>query len=165
MIRFVSVEMLTMIVCNFECAVLLAKWLLTLAAIGPSDPPVSPEEKSLLGTVRRMLDETEFAVPIDPCLAGSGSSRSNSGSSASGVGGQSLDMVAGSAISSAGSTGTTAAASSMSDSARLRQLAAAVVRLWAETFKGSHVFDVVKVMGASLDGYADLIERRGERTP
>lgn len=107
---------------------LLAKWLLTLAAITPSDPPVSPEERSLLETVRRMLDETEFAVPIDPSLSGPGAS-----------GGQG-DMAS-------------------SDSAKLRQLASAVVRLWAETFKGTHIFDLVKVMGASLDGYADLVDK------
>lgn len=51
-----------------------------------------------------------------------------------------------------------------SDSAKLRQLATAVVRLWAETFKGSHIFNIVKVMGSTLDGYADLIEKPRERT-
>lgn len=50
-----------------------------------------------------------------------------------------------------------------SDSAKLRQLASAVVRLWAETFKGTHIFDMVKNMGLSLDGYADLIEKPPER--
>lgn len=117
--------------CNFECALLLAKWLLTLSQISPSDPPASPEEKSLLENVRRMLDETEFAVPVDPSLSGPGVS--------------SMEMAT-------------------SDSAKLRQLAAAVVRLWAETFKGTHIFDMVKVMGMSLDGYADLIEKPVERT-
>ena len=84
--------------------------------------------------VRRMLDETEFAVPIDPSLAGP-----NSGS------GQ--------------------MAMATSDSAKLRQLAIAVVRLWAETFKGTHMFDLVKVMGSSLDGYADLAEKPPDQTP
>lgn len=51
------------------------------------------------------------------------------------------------------------------DGARLRQLAAAVVRLWAETFKGSHIFEVVRVMGSSLDGYGDILERPRDRTP
>ncbi|PHH90593.1 hypothetical protein CDD83_3199 [Cordyceps sp. RAO-2017] len=113
--------------CNFECALLLAKWLLALSAIGPSDPPASPEERSVLGMVRRMLDETEFAVPIDPSLSG----------------------------------GQTEMATS-DDGAKLRQLASAVVRLWAETFKGTHIFDLVKVMGASLDGYADLVDKPPE---
>lgn len=120
--------------CNFECAILLAKWLLTLASIGPSDPPASPEEKNLLETVRRMLDETEFAVPIDPSLSGPNLSSGQ------------MEMAT-------------------SDSAKLRQLAVAVVRLWGETFKGTHIFDVVKVMGMSLDGYADLLEKPRERTP
>ncbi|KAF4985244.1 hypothetical protein FDECE_16707 [Fusarium decemcellulare] len=120
--------------CNFECAILVSKWLLTIAAIGPNDPPASPEEKNLLEMVRRMLDETEFAVPIDPSLAGP-----NSG------------------------PGQNEAATS--DSAKLRQLASAVVRLWAETFKGTHIFEMVKVMGSSLDAYADLVEKPRERTP
>ncbi|OAA51850.1 Transcription factor [Metarhizium rileyi] len=114
--------------CNFESALLLAKWLVTLSAITPSDPAASPEERSLLQNVQRMLDETEFAVPIDPSLAGP------------------MDMAT-------------------SDSAKLRQLASAVVRLWAETFKGTHIFDLVKVMGPSLDGYAALIDKSRERTP
>lgn len=120
--------------CNIECAILVSKWLLTLAAIGPNDLPVSPEEKNLLEMVRRMLDETEFAVPIDPSLSGG-----NSGSAQMEI--------------------------ATSDSTKLRQLASAVVRLWAETFKGTHIFDMVKVMGASLDGYADLVEKPRDRTP
>lgn len=115
--------------CNFECAILVSKWLLTVAAIGPHDAPASPEEKNLLDMVRRMLDETEFAVPpIDPSLSGQNDVPS-------------------------------------SDSAKLRQLAVAVVRLWAETFKGTHIFEIVKVMGQSLDAYADLIEKPRDRSP
>lgn len=80
-----------------------------------------------------MLDETEFAVPVDPSLAGpsSGSGQMEMGTS---------------------------------DSAKLRQLAGAVVKLWAETFKGSHMFDIVKVMGASLDGYAELVQKPRDRS-
>ncbi|EQK97546.1 Transcription factor, fungi [Ophiocordyceps sinensis CO18] len=126
-------EMLTRaIVCNFECALLLAKWLLALSAITPSEPPASPEEKGVLDMIRRLLDETEFAVPIDPSLSGP-------------------------------STGSGQMEMATSDGAKLRQLASAVVRLWAETFKGTHIFDLVKVMGASLDGYADLVEKPPER--
>ncbi|KAH7157813.1 hypothetical protein B0J13DRAFT_520535 [Dactylonectria estremocensis] len=120
--------------CNIECAILVSKWLLTLAAIGPNDIPVSPEEKNLLEMVRRMLDETEFAVPIDPSLSG-------------------------------GNSGSAPVELATSDSTKLRQLASAVVRLWAETFKGTHIFDMVKVMGASLDGYADLVAKPRDRTP
>lgn len=84
--------------------------------------------------VRRMLDETEFAVPIDPSLSGPGSTSGQ------------MEMAT-------------------SDSAKLQQLASAVVRLWAETFKGTHIFDMVKVMGSSLDGYADLVGKPRERGP
>ncbi|TDZ39440.1 hypothetical protein C8035_v003390 [Colletotrichum spinosum] len=121
--------------CNFECAILLSKWLLTLASIGPNDPPATPEEKNLLQSVRRMLDETEFAVPIDPSLGGPSAGQPTNSEVAA------------------------------NDGTRLRQLAAAVIRLWAETFKGSHIFDMVRAMGSSLDGYADLVEKPRDRTP
>lgn len=77
-----------------------------------------------------MLDETEFAVPIDPSLEPSRSSEVTS-----------------------------------TDGAKLRQLASAVVRLWAETFKGTHIFEIVRIMAAGLEGYADLIEKPRDRTP
>lgn len=113
---------LTLAVCNFECAVLVSKWLLTLASLSPHDPAPTPEERSLLETVRGLLEETEFGVPEG-------------------------------------------AAEGIPDGPRLRQLAAAVVRLWAETFRGSHIFEVVRVMGDSLDGYGDLVEKPADRTP
>ncbi|KAG7127339.1 Transcriptional regulator ADR1 like protein [Verticillium longisporum] len=97
---------------NFECAVLLSKWLLTLSSIGPNDQPVSTDEKNFLEMIRRMLDETEFAVPIDPSLGGPAANPPSN-----------MEALAG-------------------DSTRLRQLAAAVIRLWAETFKGTHIFDL-----------------------
>lgn len=77
------------------------------------------------------MDETEFAVPVDPSLAGTNSNPQME-------------------------TATT-------DPMKLRQLASAVVRLWAETFKGTHIFDMIKTMGASLDGYADLVDKPRDR--
>ncbi|KAK0709813.1 hypothetical protein B0T26DRAFT_653567 [Lasiosphaeria miniovina] len=123
--------------CNLECAVLLSKWLMTLASIGPGEPPPTAEERNLLALVGRMLDETEFAVPIDPSLSGAGHDHHRS---------RSMD-------------------SSASDPTKLRQLASAVVRLWAETFKGAHIFEIVRIMAAGLEGYADLIEKPRDRTP
>ena len=41
---------------------------------------------------------------------------------------------------------------------RIKQLSAAVVRLWAETFKGTHIFGIVEVIGQSLEIYADTLE-------
>lgn len=42
---------------------------------------------------------------------------------------------------------------------KVRQLGVAVVRIWAETFSGSHhVFPLVRVIGEALDTYADLRE-------
>lgn len=131
-------------VCNLECAVVLSKWLLTLASIGPNEPPASAEEKNLLEMVRRMLDETEFAVPIDPSLSGpSGHHHHHHHQHQHN---RSMDM-------------------SGTDSVKLRQLAAAVIRLWAETFKGTHIFEIIRIMGAGLEGYADMVEKPRDRTP
>ncbi|KAL6865781.1 hypothetical protein ACO1O0_001879 [Amphichorda felina] len=132
---FQAVHALSMLVkagVNYVARTKSSEW--SIQHSRPSDPPASPEEKNLLETVRRMLDETEFAVPIDPSLSGPNLSSGQ------------MEMAT-------------------SDSAKLRQLAVAVVRLWGETFKGTHIFDVVKVMGMSLDGYADLLEKPRERTP
>jgi hypothetical protein len=123
------------IVCNLECAVLLSKWLMTLASIGPTDPPITGDERDLLNMVRRMLDETEFAVPVDPSLSGPSSGHNPS---------RSWDL---------------------NDTTKLRQLASAVIRLWAETFKGNHIFEVMRIMAAGLEGYADLLEKPSDRTP
>lgn len=128
-------------VCNLECAVLLSKWLLTLSAIGPAEPPPSADEKNLLEMVRRMLDETEFAVPIDPSLAGSSSGAHGHGHHHS------------------------RSDPSAIDNTKLRQLACAVIRLWAETFKGAHIFEIVRIIAAGLEGYADMMEKPRDRTP
>ena len=93
----------------------------------------------MLDTVRRMLDETEFAVPIDPSLSGLSGGHSHHPS-------RSLDL-------------------SATDSTKLRQLASAVIRLWAETFKGSHIFEIIRIMAAGLEGYADLLDKPRDRTP
>jgi hypothetical protein len=42
---------------------------------------------------------------------------------------------------------------------KIRQLAAAVVRLWAETFKGNQIFEIIKCMGRALEEYAERLER------
>ena len=143
-------------VCNLECAVLLSKWLLTLAAIGPAEPPPSADEKNLLEMVRRMLDETEFAVPIDPSLAGSSSTGHGHGH-----GHQPRPSSSSTATADLSAT----AATTATDSTKLRQLACAVIRLWAETFKGAHMFEIVRIIAAGLEGYADLMEKPRDRTP
>lgn len=86
-----------------------------------------------------MLDETEFAVPIDPAIGGGAQQNHNHQQ-------RSAD----------GST---------TDPTNLRQLAAAVVRLWAETFRGSHLFEFVDMMGSGLESYAFHIENPRDRTP
>ncbi|KIW30174.1 uncharacterized protein PV07_05936 [Cladophialophora immunda] len=41
---------------------------------------------------------------------------------------------------------------------KIRRLATAVARLWADIFKGNHVFEVVNIIGASLTTYAESME-------
>lgn len=48
--------------CSLECAFLLSKWLEALSSPNP-DPVVSEDEDRIVGLVKTMLDETEFALP------------------------------------------------------------------------------------------------------
>ncbi|POS78850.1 hypothetical protein DHEL01_v202750 [Diaporthe helianthi] len=111
--------------CNLECAVLLAKWLMTMAQMSPTEIQTT-EEKSILASIRTIVDETEYAVPIDPSLAAQQPSRIES---------------------------------SLNDSQKLRQLASAVLRIWAKTFKGEHIFELVKTMGHGLEVYSNILDK------
>jgi hypothetical protein len=79
--------------------------------------------------VRGMLDETEFAVPPPPP-----SSTSNNST-------------------------TSALTDPEAEGQRIRALGAAVVRLWAETFRGTQIFDIVRAMGRGLEVYWEGVER------
>lgn len=46
---------------------------------------------------------------------------------------------------------------------KIRRLATAVARLWADIFEGHHIFEVVNIIGASLSTYADSME--AQHTP
>lgn len=120
-------------VCNLECAVLLAKWLMTLAFMSPGET-LTTEEKTILSSIKIIVDETEYAVPIDPSLAAA---------SAEPI--QSVQY-------SRNDT-------SLNDPVKLRQLASAVLRIWAKTFKGDHVFDLVKIMGNGLEVYSNILDK------
>ncbi|OQE11184.1 hypothetical protein PENFLA_c079G05009 [Penicillium flavigenum] len=48
------------------------------------------------------------------------------------------------------------------DSYCIRRMAATVVRLWAETFQGVHIFEIVRVIGETLSIVAELLEKRLE---
>jgi hypothetical protein len=45
-----------------------------------------------------------------------------------------------------------------SDEFCIRRMAATVVRLWAETFRGAHIFQIVRIIGDSLSTLADMLE-------
>lgn len=122
-------------VCNLECAVLLAKWLMTLASMSPTQT-LTTEEKTILSSIKTIVDETEYAVPIDPSLAAASASTEPP------------------AVQPLRSD-----AASLKDSAKLRQLASAVLRIWAKTFKGDHVFELVKTMGHGLEIYSNILDK------
>ncbi|KAL6705078.1 hypothetical protein ACN47E_007337 [Coniothyrium glycines] len=48
--------------CTLECAYLMSKWFEALSLPMP-DPAMSEDERRVVALVKRMLDETEFAVP------------------------------------------------------------------------------------------------------
>lgn len=123
-------------VCNLECAVLLAKWLITLASMSPTIN-LTTEEKTILSSIKTIVDETEYAVPIDPSLAAV---------SASAEPVQPIQQQ-------------NRADVSLKDSTKLRQLASAVLRIWAKTFKGEHIFELVKTMGHALEVYSNTLDR------
>ncbi|PSS03378.1 hypothetical protein BD289DRAFT_421076 [Coniella lustricola] len=126
--------------CNLECAVLLAKWLITLASMSPTQV-LTPEEKSILASIKTIVDETEYAVPIDPSLAAASSEP----------------------LQSSHHHHQGKHDASLNDSAKLRQLASAVLRIWAKTFKGEHIFELVKTMGHGLEVYSNIIDKpRGQ---
>lgn len=124
-------------VCNLECAVLLAKWLMTLASMSPTQT-LTTEEKTILSSIKTIVDETEYAVPIDPSLAAASASAEQPPAV------QPLQRND---------------AASLKDSAKLRQLASAVLRIWAKTFKGDHVFELVKTMGHGLEIYSNILDK------
>ena len=57
------------------------------------------------------------------------------------------------------STSSSADASPEAEGQRIRALGAAVVRLWAETFRGTQIFDIVRAMGRGLEVYGESVER------
>lgn len=50
--------------CTLECAFLLSKWLEALS-LPDLDPAVTTDEQKIATLVKTMLDETEFAMPVD----------------------------------------------------------------------------------------------------
>jgi hypothetical protein len=93
--------------------------------------PLTEHEKKLLLWVRSMLDETEMAVSPDAVEP-----------EASGGSGGGEEMF-------------------LTDGPKIKKLSIAVVRVWAKTFKGNTSWAIVELIGASLDIYADLLERDG----
>ncbi|KAF3761783.1 hypothetical protein M406DRAFT_281862 [Cryphonectria parasitica EP155] len=129
--------------CNLECAVLLAKWLITLASMSPTQI-LTTEEKTILSSIKTIVDETEYAVPIDPSLAA--------------VSGSAEPIQLTTQQQHRGEV-------SLSDSAKLRQLASAVLRIWAKTFKGDHIFELVKTMGLGLEVYSNILDKPRDQGP
>ncbi|KFY45680.1 hypothetical protein V494_00836, partial [Pseudogymnoascus sp. VKM F-4513 (FW-928)] len=143
------------------------KWLETISLTPHS---LTPDERNILTMVRNMLEETEYAVPVPPSsshppstssVSSSGTAAANSANSANANSNNNAN-----ATSAAAAAATTAAAapdntSPEAEAQRIRALGAAVVRLWAETFKGTQIFDIVRAMGRALEVYGEGMERGG----
>ncbi|KAF7550130.1 hypothetical protein G7Z17_g5922 [Cylindrodendrum hubeiense] len=107
-------------ICNFACALLLANWLENLFCLVSSDglEALRSEDKRLLGTIERLIQETHLEGSLGP-----------------------KDSYPG----------------------RIRRLAIAALRLWAETCKGIQVFEIVYVVGETLSLIAESLEKHFER--
>lgn len=53
--------------CSLECAFLLSKWLEALS-LPDSGPAITTDERKIATLVKTMLDETEFAMPVDVAI-------------------------------------------------------------------------------------------------
>ncbi|KAJ9601971.1 hypothetical protein H2200_013530 [Cladophialophora chaetospira] len=53
--------------CTLECAFLLSKWLEALS-LPDSGPAITNDERKIATLVKTMLDETEFAMPVDVAI-------------------------------------------------------------------------------------------------
>ncbi|KAL1304675.1 hypothetical protein AAFC00_003631 [Neodothiora populina] len=137
--------------CSLECAFLLSKWLEALST-GPQplDPPMTDDEKRIVGLVKTMLDETEFAIP--PALWNAPRYPSPLPASAS---------------SASSSTHhhhrhqqhqQQQQQQAMAATAKYRHLSAGVLRVWATIFRGAQTWAIVDVIGTSLQIYADMLE-------
>ncbi|OBT41633.1 hypothetical protein VE00_07619 [Pseudogymnoascus sp. WSF 3629] len=100
-----------------------------LETISQAPHSLTTDERNILAMVRNMLEETEYAVP-PPATSHPSSTSSSSGDTSPEAEGQ-----------------------------RIRALGAAVVRLWAETFRGTQIFDIVRAMGRGLEVYGEGVER------
>lgn len=126
---------------NLECAILVSKWLETLAEDtaggggGGGEGGCRPLEQAervivqtVVGLVREsgMFDEDEGFGEED--------------------------------FGGGGGSGTRGVVRLEEQKRMMRRLAGAVARLWAEIFKGIHVFELVNIIGASLVMYAEGME-------
>ncbi|PLB34214.1 transcription factor domain-containing protein [Aspergillus candidus] len=97
--------------CSLECAVLLAKWLETVATMPDPRIPLTEQEGSVLEFVIDMVMEAEHGVSRDWLLANN------------------------------------------------TRLSAMVTRLWARLFTADYIWELVNLIGRSLNRYAELLEK------
>ncbi|KAM0713429.1 hypothetical protein Q7P37_010391 [Cladosporium fusiforme] len=102
---------------TLECALLLDRWLETLAEVvetaGVSS--FSEDERRLLALLSSLLHETDYSAAL---------------------------------------------IAQQNDAMRLRRLAAVSIRVWAETLRGFHIFQIVHTIGEGLSIVADILEKR-----
>lgn len=145
---------------NLECAILVSKWL-ELLAESSQHQPLDQQEAMIVQTITSLVresgilddegfgdDDTDSAGPS----AGPDGIRIAS-LEAERYNGQ-VQQYPGQQVRSFGA----GAVSAADQKQKLRRLAGAVARLWAEIFKGLHVFELVNIIGESLTRYAENVE-------
>jgi hypothetical protein len=115
---------------SLEYAFLLSRWLLTLPGSG-GPTAMSAREQLLFLWIKRMVDETK--VTKYPSSHGIGPALEPGGRW------ETLQLV--------------------EDVARMKQLASAIVRIWARTFEGNTCWGVVDLISQSLEAYAIFLDQ------
>lgn len=130
---------------NLECAILVSKWLEMLSDTC-SHQPLDHSELVIVQTITSLVRESGM---FDDEAFGD--------DDASEAGPEGSRIVDGDRMGQSGfSSGPLNAAAQKKQT--IKRLAGAVARLWAEIFKGLHVFELVNIIGASLTMYAESIE-------
>ena len=139
---------------NLECAILVSKWLEMLAESCSPAQPLDQNEQVIVQTITSLVRESGL-FDDEGFGDDDGSEAAGLTSMSAASGAAQLDGLIAGNVSRGASVGLS---TTDQQKQKLRRLAGAVARLWAEIFKGLHVFELVNIIGQSLTLYAEGIE-------
>ncbi|KPI36952.1 uncharacterized protein AB675_5977 [Cyphellophora attinorum] len=147
---------------NLECAILVSKWLEMLAE-ACSQTPLDQQEAMIVQTITSLVRESGM---FDDEVFGDEDSEAAAAAATAADGIRGMPPLESDRFGNVPLRPASRQARSMSagvgsaadQKQKLRRLAGAVARLWAEIFKGLHVFELVNIIGESLTSYAENVE-------